>query len=136
MTDVRGEKVTGGGLPANIWKRFMTAAHKGIPVSSFKKPVLKGEVLNFAPQPQATLAEAGEEAPDGTDMVRTAATDEIPEQATVDGLDDEGTSGSQIEEETPETPKAPKESKPSRPQNPEPSPPPGTMKPCFPFCDE
>jgi membrane peptidoglycan carboxypeptidase len=133
MTDVRGEKVTGGGLPANIWKRFMTAANKGIPVSSFKRPVLKGEVLNFGPQPQATLAEGGEKAPAGTDMIPAAATEEVPDQAAVDGLDEEETSGSQIEEETP---KETKESKPSRQENPEPSPPPGTMKPCFPFCDE
>lgn len=25
------KKVTGGGLPAEVWKRFMTAAHKGVP---------------------------------------------------------------------------------------------------------
>jgi len=28
------KKITGGGLPVEIWNRFMTAAHQGIPVAS------------------------------------------------------------------------------------------------------
>jgi penicillin-binding protein 1A len=43
-------KVTGGGLPATIWKDFMTAAHEGLEVEE-----LTGAVLPAAPAPEGRL---------------------------------------------------------------------------------
>lgn len=59
MNNVRGAPVTGGSLPALIWKRFMTATLKGVRATGFNKPTLDGVVMNIAPsQPSPTLAEA------------------------------------------------------------------------------
>jgi penicillin-binding protein 1A len=38
MTDVHGVSVTGGSLPAAIWRSFMTAALRGEPVEPFRLP--------------------------------------------------------------------------------------------------
>ena len=38
MTDVRGAPVTGGTLPARIWKRFMTVALEGVAETPFVRP--------------------------------------------------------------------------------------------------
>jgi len=102
-------------------------------VSTFRKPALTGEVMNFAPQPEATLAEAGDQVP-GQDMVPTAAIEGAPGEAILDGRDDEGASG---EDQEVAPPKPPKEPKPADQEkaDPLPSPAPATMSPCFPFCD-
>jgi penicillin-binding protein 1A len=38
MTSVHGIQVAGGTLPAQIWQRFMSAAHEGLPVRDFELP--------------------------------------------------------------------------------------------------
>ncbi|ADP85142.1 transglycosylase domain-containing protein [Pseudofrankia inefficax] len=44
-----GGKVYGGGLPAKIWNKFMTAALKDQPVKQFPPPVYGGTIQNFTP---------------------------------------------------------------------------------------
>jgi penicillin-binding protein 1A len=142
MTSVRGEEVTGSGLPATIWKRFMTAAHRGIPVSSFKKPVLRGNVLNLAPTSEATLAKADQpsgkqESTATQDMVPASATDQIPEEDQAEEPDDASQPQADIDD-----PEEDRRSRPLRQQQAEPQPsqppaaPAATMSPCFPFCPE
>jgi penicillin-binding protein 1A len=41
-------KATGGGLPVEIWTRFMRAAHQGIPVAALPGPQAGGLFSNFA----------------------------------------------------------------------------------------
>ncbi len=38
MKDVHGRSVTGGSFPAEIWSKFMQAAHEGLEVQEFQKP--------------------------------------------------------------------------------------------------
>lgn len=38
MIQVRGGRVTGGGLPASVWREFMVEALRGVPASSFVRP--------------------------------------------------------------------------------------------------
>lgn len=38
MTDVHGKAVTGGSFPAEIWQKFMSAAHEGIEETDFVRP--------------------------------------------------------------------------------------------------
>ncbi|HEU5151227.1 MAG TPA: PBP1A family penicillin-binding protein [Iamia sp.] len=38
MTDIRGGEVAGGGLPAQLWRRFMELATEGTPVDEFPEP--------------------------------------------------------------------------------------------------
>jgi penicillin-binding protein 1A len=49
------KKVTGGGLPVEIWSRFMRGAHQGVPVAALPGPpaggVLSGLFNNNAPAP-------------------------------------------------------------------------------------
>lgn len=42
MTDVHGESVTGGSLPAQIWAAFMTKAMADVPISEFPSPTQSG----------------------------------------------------------------------------------------------
>ncbi len=42
MTDVRGQQVTGGSLPADIFRRFMSVATDGQPVTDFPAPSTLG----------------------------------------------------------------------------------------------
>ena len=47
MEDVRGQQVTGGSFPADIWRRFMVAATRGRDAGSFMTPKsFDGQVLN------------------------------------------------------------------------------------------
>ena len=54
MTDVHGGRVTGGGLPAQIFRKFMTEATKGDDATRFPRPsrfpgrVLKGNRVEFS----------------------------------------------------------------------------------------
>ena len=60
MTNVRGERVTGGGLPARIFRDFMRDATRGHEATRFPKPdnfrgkVLKGERVVFSEQETTT----------------------------------------------------------------------------------
>ena len=61
------KKATGGGLPVEIWTRFMSAAHQGVPVAALPKSQGPGFFSNFAqaasqsgslqPGPQATASQ-------------------------------------------------------------------------------
>lgn len=65
MTSVRGRAVTGGSLPAQIWSRFMKAAHNKIDEHSFEQPdgltkikvcsETGGRVTEFCPKPISAL---------------------------------------------------------------------------------
>ncbi len=57
------KKATGGGLPVEVWSRFMKAAHQGIPIADLPvvSPGLAGIVAGLtgpAPPPSAALAPA------------------------------------------------------------------------------
>ena len=52
MTSVHGDRVTGGSLPAIIWRKFMVEALKGVEHSDFPAPEsLDGEILTPSPIP-------------------------------------------------------------------------------------
>ncbi|MCC7274116.1 MAG: PBP1A family penicillin-binding protein [Alphaproteobacteria bacterium] len=50
-------RVTGGGLPASIWRNFMTEALKGVPTHDF--PVYAAPVAALPPQPEPAPAQGG-----------------------------------------------------------------------------
>ena len=43
------KKMTGGGLPVEVWSRFMKAAHQGLPMADL--PGMAGRSYEPAPQP-------------------------------------------------------------------------------------
>ncbi len=49
-------EVTGGSLPARIWRDFMTAALEGVPVQDFPPPVFGGRADDAAPSASPTSA--------------------------------------------------------------------------------
>ena len=60
-------KATGGGLPVEVWSRFMRAAHQGVPVAALPGTLANGSFPSFASSQQASvipeLAPAGGAAP-------------------------------------------------------------------------
>jgi penicillin-binding protein 1A len=50
-------KATGGGLPVEIWTRFMRAAHQGVPVASLPNSQAPGFFSNIAQGPQVTASQ-------------------------------------------------------------------------------
>ncbi len=62
MSNVHGIEVTGGSLPATIWRRFMTRAVKGLPAASFRKPQLGGQAVNYSGENPSSAKLAGTEA--------------------------------------------------------------------------
>ena len=44
------KKLTGGAMPADVWNRFMTAAHQGLPMADL--PGMAGRTIDPAQQPQ------------------------------------------------------------------------------------
>ncbi|MDQ3954410.1 MAG: PBP1A family penicillin-binding protein [Actinomycetota bacterium] len=56
MTSVHGIPVFGGTFPAQIWQRFMTAAHAGLPVQAFEIP--KSELVTVTVDPKTGLLAA------------------------------------------------------------------------------
>lgn len=56
MTSVHGIPVFGGTFPAQIWQRFMTAAHQGLPVRAFEIP--KSELVTVSVDPKSGLLAA------------------------------------------------------------------------------
>jgi penicillin-binding protein 1A len=51
------KKAVGGGLPVEIWSRFMRAAHQGVPVASLPTSQAPGFFNNVAQGPQATISQ-------------------------------------------------------------------------------
>ena len=56
MTSVHGIRVMGGTFPAQIWQRFMLAAHEGVPVKDFELP--REELVTVAINPKSGLLAA------------------------------------------------------------------------------
>ncbi|MGQ0678439.1 MAG: transglycosylase domain-containing protein [Actinomycetota bacterium] len=138
MRDVGGQAVTGSSLPAQIWKRFMTRAHDGLPVRTFNKPVLDGDVLNLVPAgPEATLAQAPATPPAGpSDMVPAAAR---ADQQGATGANDQGSDGGEASASVERAPAAvapPRQAPDAQPRpNNSATPDPQVTSSCFPFCD-
>lgn len=65
LLNIRGvPRVTGGTIPAMIWKAFMEPALQDVPVSEFPEPeVLEPLELPHRPAPEATFVEPSPEAP-------------------------------------------------------------------------
>jgi penicillin-binding protein 1A len=138
MDNVHGVEVTGGSLPATIWRRFMTAALKGTPSASFKKPQLEGVATNYGgSEPTAKLAEATKPSAGARPTVTPAAElaageiavqDDRPGQAPPDGQSGEDT--------LPAAPPPQRVRTPEREQPPPaPKPSAGGFDACFPFCE-
>ena len=51
------KKAVGGGLPVEIWARFMRAAHQGVPVASLPTSQAPGFFATIAQGPQATISQ-------------------------------------------------------------------------------
>ena len=56
MTNVHGIRVYGGTFPAIIWRNFMLAAHRGLPVSRFRYP--RGDLATVEIDPKTELLAA------------------------------------------------------------------------------
>ncbi|MDE2329882.1 MAG: penicillin-binding protein 1A [Bradyrhizobium sp.] len=50
-------RAVGGGLPVEIWSRFMRAAHQGVPVATLPTSQAPGFFSNVAQGPQATISQ-------------------------------------------------------------------------------
>lgn len=78
MTSVHGDRVTGGSLPATIWRKFMSEALKGAKHSDFPTPDrLDGEVL--APSPIPCPAPGSSPTPGGSPATSTAPVNCAPQ---------------------------------------------------------
>jgi membrane peptidoglycan carboxypeptidase len=134
MTNVHGIDVTGGSLPATIWRRFMSAALKGTPSSSFKKPQIEGVVMNYGgAEPTAQLAEAR---PSATASPSTTPGAGEPAGGPGDPATAAPPNGQPGQDPQPSAPvAAPRPSNQPR-ESPAPEPKPGkTFDDCFPFCE-
>ncbi|HEU5152061.1 MAG TPA: transglycosylase domain-containing protein [Iamia sp.] len=69
MTDVHGESVTGGSLPADIWKRFMDAALADVEPSDFPAP--PDDLLEPPEDEQPELEVSPTRGPVGTEVTVT-----------------------------------------------------------------
>ncbi|MBW3536811.1 MAG: PBP1A family penicillin-binding protein [Actinobacteria bacterium] len=82
MTDVRGQKVTGGSFPATIFRRFMAEATKGHEAQRFPRPdhfrgkVVKGARAEFSEEETTTTSESTTttEVPESTTTTRPPTT--------------------------------------------------------------
>lgn len=130
MTDVRGTEVTGGSLPASIWRRFMTAALRDTPSTGFKKPQLEGVVMNYGGEPKVTLAEASP-APTPNPSAEAEPADEASGEDSPDqSRPDAEPGGNDQPAIRPPEPRAP------NPESEKPAPEPTALfDSCFPFCD-
>lgn len=129
MSNVRGEPVTGGSLPALIWKRFMAATLKGVRATGFNKPTLDGVVMNLVPsQPGTALTQAPR--PGASPPV--AGMLPVKEGSAATGPGDENSTPLPVE-----PPKAVRASPaPVFRQDRPPAPNPEVTAPCFPFCPD
>ncbi len=64
MSDVRGRAVSGGTFPAEIWQRYMAAAHEGVEPSDFAPP--PDDLLAPPELPELTLSASPASGPVGT----------------------------------------------------------------------
>ena len=89
MTDVHGSSVTGGGLPAQIWQRFMSAALQDVEPSEFTPP--PDDLLAVGERPDddvADLVDAGddevEESSTTTSSSTTTTTEAVEDEEDAD----------------------------------------------------
>jgi penicillin-binding protein 1A len=81
-------KATGGGLPVEIWTRFMRAAHQGVPVAALPGSQAGGFFSNIAQAtPQASVAAANAPQPPATVAGRPAPTRASVRPEAARGLD-------------------------------------------------
>ncbi len=66
-------KTTGGGLPVEIWSRFMKVAHQGVPPSGLPGVTGRGPAVVYTPPPADVVASAP--APQSDDSGRRVASD-------------------------------------------------------------
>ena len=126
MTNVRGREVTGGSLPATIWRRFMSTALQGTKPTSFARPRLGGEVLHFGPsKPSATLAKA-EDPPANESQSSSSTTTTDPEPPVERPAIAQADIPAEISEAAAERPRR-VDRQPSQDESMDDS--------CFPFCD-
>jgi len=86
MSDVRGRSITGGSLPAEIWRRFMEAAVAGEDHGAFPTPEFTGEMLNpdltttTSTTTTLPICEEGEDPDESSCRTTTTTTD--PDETT------------------------------------------------------
>jgi len=117
MTGVHGDRVTGGSLPATVWRKFMSEALKGSKHSDFPTPDrLEGEVL--APSPVPCPAPDGSPAPGESPAASPA------QSAVLTGCTPQPSPSSSFEFSSPAAPTAPAVTETAEPEaSPSPSPP-------------
>jgi penicillin-binding protein 1A len=82
------KKATGGGLPVEIWTRFMRAAHQGVPVAALPASQAGGLLSNLAQAlPQSSVAAANSPQPPATVAGRPAPTRASVRPEAASGLD-------------------------------------------------
>jgi len=92
MSDVRGRSITGGSLPAEIWRRFMEAAVAGEDHGAFPTPEFTGEMLNpdltttTSTTTTLPICEEGED-PDESSCRTTTTTTDPDETTTTTGAE-------------------------------------------------
>ncbi|HEX2053708.1 MAG TPA: transglycosylase domain-containing protein [Actinomycetota bacterium] len=141
MKDVHGIEVTGGSLPATIWRRFMSQAVRKLPEASFRKPSLAGQAVSYGGENPSSAKLAQSSTPSTTSAGRDGqpADDEEAPPTGADGRDvDTGPPAEPSEPrvEQPENP-APRRQEPETRSAPPSSPgsPTDRFGSCFPFCD-
>jgi penicillin-binding protein 1A len=86
-------KVTGGGLPVDIWSRFMRDAHQGVPVAALPGPASGGLFSDLfgssRPQPQAQAPSQNTLTPSDAAPIPPASVGQRPSRSTTGdgGLD-------------------------------------------------
>ena len=58
------KKATGGGLPVEVWTRFMRSAHQGVPVAALPNSQASWGLSNLAQAASQVIAADGEKRPD------------------------------------------------------------------------
>ncbi len=82
------KKATGGGLPVEIWTRFMKAAHQGVPVAALPASQAAGLFTNLAQAlPQTSVAAVNSPQPPATVAGRPAPTRAAVRPEAASGLD-------------------------------------------------
>lgn len=95
MRNVRGRSITGGSLPAQIWRQFMQAAVAGEDHGSFPTPEFTGKMLNpdltttTSTTTTLPVCEEGEDPDESSCRTTTTTTD--PDETTTTTEDDETT---------------------------------------------
>ena len=138
MTDVNGIEVTGGSLPATIWKRFMTEAVQDLPEAAFRKPKLTGQAVNYSGENPGTakLAQASTPVKE-SDSAEAAPVPQDDREPGAEGADvAEAPARSEPAETSADRPSAERREEPESRSVPAPSDSgAGKFDSCFPFCD-